>query len=165
MRTPYDEAISPPCLRCFTRVTLPRVGVERPEDDYPGQRFGLPPNGSGAVAGWGRRLLALAIDWALSMLSAAAFAGRQVWSGGGAVGWLPLAVFAAEATLLTALLGGSAGQLLTGVLVRRTSGRPLDLLRALGRTLLLCLVIPPVIYNRDQQGLHDLAVDSIAVRR
>jgi hypothetical protein len=26
-------------------------------------------------------------------------------------------------------------------------------------------VVPPVIYNRDQQGLHDLAVDSIALRR
>ena len=137
----------------------------RPEDDYPGRRFGLPSSGPGAVAGWGRRLLALAIDWVLSMLSAAAFVGSQVWSGGGAEGWLTLAIFATQATVLTALLGGSAGQLLAGVVVRRTSGQPLDLLRALARTLLICLVIPPVIYNRDSQGLHDLAVDSIAVRR
>lgn len=137
----------------------------RPEGDYPGRRFGLPPAGPGAVAGWGRRVLALVVDWALSTLSAAAFVGSQVWSGGGAAGWLTLAIFAIQATVLTALLGGSAGQLLTGVVVRRTSGEPLDLLRALARTLLICLVIPPVVYNRDTQGLHDLAVDSIALRR
>jgi hypothetical protein len=25
-------------------------------------------------------------------------------------------------------------------------------------------VIPPVVYNRDQRGLHDLAADSVTVR-
>ena len=29
----------------------------------------------------------------------------------------------------------------------------------------MCLVIPPMFNNGDQQGLHDLAVDSIALRR
>ncbi|MBA2444971.1 MAG: RDD family protein, partial [Nocardioidaceae bacterium] len=47
----------------------------------------------------------------------------------------------------------------------RTAGEPLDIFRTLLRTALICLVIPPLVYNRDQQGLHDLAVDSIAVRR
>ncbi len=118
------------------------------------------------MAGWGRRVVALVIDWALSMLAVGAFIGQGVWSGGGgAAQWLPLAVFALEVWILTTLLGGSAGQLIVGVTIRRTSGAPLDVLRALVRTALLCLVIPAVIYNRDQQGLHDLAVDSIAVRR
>jgi uncharacterized RDD family membrane protein YckC len=88
-----------------------------------------------------------------------------IWNGPGAREWLPLIVFALEAWVLTTLVGGSAGQLVVGVMVRRTSGAPLDAARALLRTVLICLVIPPVIYNRDQQGLHDLAVDSIAVRR
>ncbi len=61
--------------------------------------------------------------------------------------------------------GGSAGQLICRVTVRRTSGRPLDLLRALIRTALICAVIPPIVYNRDRQGLHDLAVDSIVLQR
>jgi hypothetical protein len=99
------------------------------------------------------------------MLVVGAFVGQDVWSGGGAAQFAPLAVFGVEAWILTALLGGSAGQLIVGVCIRRTSGGPLDLLRALLRTALICLVIPAVIYNRDQQGLHDLAVDSIAVRR
>ncbi len=117
------------------------------------------------MAGWGRRVLALVIDWALSMLAVGAFIGQDIWSSQGAAGWAPLVVFASEVWILTSLTGGSAGQRVTGVVIRRTSGAPLDPLRALARTLLICLVIPPVIYNRDQQGLHDLAVDSIALRR
>ena len=110
-------------------------------------------------------MLALVIDWALSMLAVGAFIGQDVWSGNGEAGWAPLVVFGFEVWILTTLLGGSAGQLLVGVVIRRTSGEPLDIFRALTRTVLLCLVIPAVIYNRDQQGLHDLAVDSIALRR
>jgi len=110
-------------------------------------------------------LLALAIDWALSMLAVAAFIGQEVWAGQGAVQWAPLAVFAVETWLLTSLLGGSAGQVVTRLVVRRTSGAPLDPSRALVRTLLVCLVVPPLVFNHDQQGLHDLAVDSVALRR
>ena len=110
-------------------------------------------------------MLALIIDWALSMLAVGAFIGQDVWSGDGAARWAPLVVFAFEVWILTTLVGGSAGQIVTGVVVRRTSGQPLDIFRALLRTVLICLVIPPVIYNSDQQGLHDLAVDSIALRR
>ena len=136
------------------------------ENDYPGRRLGLPETGPGAVAGWGKRVLALVIDWVLSMLVASVFLGQAFREVGNAYAQLaPLVVFALEATLLTALLGGSAGQLLLGVTVRRLDGTALDPLRALGRTLLICLVIPPVIYNPDQRGLHDLAVDSITLRR
>ncbi len=99
------------------------------------------------------------------MLAVGAFIGQDVWSGQGAARWAPLVLFGCEVWILTTLLGGSAGQLITRVVVRRTSGQPLDIFRALLRTALICLVIPPVIYNRDQQGLHDLAVDSIALRR
>ncbi len=110
-------------------------------------------------------MLALVLDWALSMLAVAAFIGQDVWSGYGVARWAPLAVFAAEVWILTTLLGGSAGQLITGVVIRRTSGARVDAARALIRTVLICLVIPAVIYNRDQQGLQDLAADTIALRR
>jgi hypothetical protein len=110
-------------------------------------------------------VLALVIDWAMSMLAVGAFVGPDVWSGQGVAQWAPLVVFAVETWLFTSLLGGSAGQVITRVVVRRTSGAPLDPSRALLRTLLICLVIPAVIYNRDQRGLHDLAADSVALRR
>jgi len=99
------------------------------------------------------------------MLAVAAFIGQEVWVGQGAAQWAPLAVFAVETWLFTSLLGGSAGQVVTRVVIRRTAGAPLDPSRALLRTLLICLVIPPLIFNRDQQGLHDLAVGSVALRR
>ncbi|MEJ7741987.1 MAG: RDD family protein [Nocardioidaceae bacterium] len=134
-------------------------------DAWPGQRLGLPADGPGAVAGWGRRLVALLIDWTLSLLALGAFVGADVWTGRGAVQWGPLVIFGFEVWILTTLLGSSAGQVITRIVVRRTSGQPLDIFRALLRTVLICLVLPPVIYNRDQQGLHDLAVDSIVLRR
>ena len=37
----------------------------RTESEYPGQRLGLPESGPGSVAGVGRRLGALVIDWLL----------------------------------------------------------------------------------------------------
>lgn len=135
------------------------------EQGYPGQRLGLPESGPGAVATWGRRVLALGIDWLLSLLASSALLGQAVWTAPGTGQWAPLAVFAMENWVLTTFLGGSAGQLICRVTARRTTGRPLDLLRALVRTILVCAVIPPLIYNRDRQGLHDLAVDSVVLRR
>jgi hypothetical protein len=99
------------------------------------------------------------------MLAVGAFIGQDVWAGKGGSAWAVLAVFVFEVCILTTLVGGSAGQVITGVVIRRTSGARLELWRALVRSVLIGLVIPPVIYNRDQRGLHDLAVDSIALRR
>ncbi len=141
------------------------VPAAEASEDYPGARRGLPRSGTGAVAGWGRRVGALCIDWVLSLLVTSVFTGSSAWSGSSTGQWTTLAIFAVEVWVLTTLLGGSAGQLICRVTVRRTSGRPLDLLRALVRTLLICAVVPPVIYNRDRQGLHDIAVDSIALQR
>lgn len=133
---------------------------------WPGERLGLPPSGTGAVAGWGRRVLALFIDWFASTLAVSVFTGHSALSPAeGFERWLPLIVFAIETIALTASLGGSAGQLLVRIQVRRLGGGRLDLPRSLARTVLLCLVIPPVIYNADQRGLHDMAVGSVAVRR
>jgi uncharacterized RDD family membrane protein YckC len=109
--------------------------------------------------------VALAIDWGLSLLATSALIGRAVWDQPGSMQWAPLGVFALEASILTALLGGAAGQLVLRLTVRRTNGQPLDLLRAVVRSLLICAVIPPLVFNRDNQGLHDLAVDSIVLRR
>jgi uncharacterized RDD family membrane protein YckC len=117
------------------------------------------------VAGWGRRVLALVVDWVASLLVAGAFAGGGVLESGSWRGWLPMVVFLVESGVLVALLGGSFGQLLARVAVVRVDRRPVSLLRALLRTLLVCLVIPPLVFNRDHRGLHDLATGTVAVRR
>ena len=99
------------------------------------------------------------------MLTVAAFIGTDVWTGHGASHWAPLGVFVLEATVLTALLGGSFGQLVVRVVVVRLDGKPVSLLHALLRTALISLVIPPLVFNRDQRGLHDLATQTITLRR
>ncbi|HSE70827.1 MAG TPA: RDD family protein [Nocardioidaceae bacterium] len=132
---------------------------------YPGARLGLPPEGPGSVASWLRRVLALCVDWAASMLVTAAFVGTEVWTGQGLAQWGPMLVFLLEATVLTALMGGSFGQLLCRVAVVRIDGKPVSLLQALLRTFLICLVIPPLVFNRDQRGLHDLATKTVTLAR
>ena len=74
-------------------------------------------------------------------------------------------VFLVETTLLTTLLGGSFGQLVLRIGVARLDGRPVNLLQALGRTALICLVVPPLVFNRDNRGLHDLAFGTVALQR
>ena len=81
-----------------------------------------------------------------------------------AVANIPLIIFFVEVAVLTALMGSSFGQRIMGIrIVSVTHGR-LDPLRAVLRTLLLCLVVPPLIFDRDQRGLHDRAAGSVAVR-
>jgi uncharacterized RDD family membrane protein YckC len=118
-------------------------------------------------ASWRRRIAALIIDWAASSLVTVGVLGPDFYSHDSNSGWVVLGVFAFEVSLLTTLAGGSFGQLLTRVRVLTTEGRPLSLLVALARTLLICAVIPPLVFKPDSgRGLHDLWTGSAAyVRR
>jgi len=114
-------------------------------------------------AGLGRRIAALVIDWLASLLIARV-AFSQFAYGSVESSVATLAVFAAEVIVLTWLIGCSFGQRLVGIRVVRLDGQRLDLWRAALRTLLICLVIPAVVYDADGRGLHDRAVGSIAIR-
>jgi uncharacterized RDD family membrane protein YckC len=109
--------------------------------------------------------VALFVDWIASLLVASFLGGQAVMQSHGWESWLPLLVFWVEASLLTALVGSSFGQLATRVAVVNIHGGPVTLLVALVRTLLICLVVPPVIYNRDRRGLHDLVARTVTVVR
>ena len=116
-------------------------------------------------AGWGRRILALVIDWVSSWAAAEALVAvglvRDDPSTTGAVGTLILVV---EMAFFTALLGGSFGKLLMRVRVVRhddPSG-PVSLLRALVRTVLTFLLVPPLLTFHGR-GLHDLAAGTRTV--
>ena len=67
-----------------------------------------------------------------------------------------LRVFLPVALILVWLAGASFGQMLVRIRVHRLDGRPLTLFRALQRQLLVCLVIPPLVFRPDGRGLHDL---------
>lgn len=117
------------------------------------------------TASWARRALALVVDWVASTLAVILAIGYAGWLGDPASGFYVLGVFALESTVLTALVGGSFGKVVTRLRVVRDDGsaHPLDLLRSLLRTLLVCLVIPPLVYRPDGRGLHDIAVGSRTV--
>ena len=125
---------------------------------YKGQRLGLPESGPGSVAGFGRRFVALSIDWLACVLVA------NLISSGQPPAFLPLVIFFAEVSLLTALLGSSFGQRILGIRVVSLAQGRLDPARSALRTLLLCLVVPPLVFDRDQRGLHDKAAGSVTVR-
>jgi uncharacterized RDD family membrane protein YckC len=133
----------------------PGGGGRSPEpQQYAGQRLGLPASGPGSLAGFGARVVAYLIDsLACAVISYGLFR-DQLWT---------VAIFAVEVLLLTAVAGGSAGQIVRGLRVVRLDGRPLGLPRAALRTLLLCLLIPALIWDRDGRGLHDKAAGSIVV--
>lgn len=117
-------------------------------------------------ASWPRRFAALALDWAACTLVVVALMGPDAYTHDRSSSWYVLGVFALEVSLLTALAGGSFGQLLTRVRVLSTEGRSLSLLVSVARTLLICAVVPPLIFRTDNgRGLHDLWTGSAAYRR
>jgi uncharacterized RDD family membrane protein YckC len=132
--------------------------------EHAGQPFGLPVEGPGSVAGWGRRVVALFVDWFACLAVAGALAAQYGWDSQASRSLTPVAVLFVEMTLLVGLLGTSLGHRLLGVRVARLDGRAVGVGRAAVRALLLCLVIPAVIYDKDRRGLHDLAVGTIVLR-
>jgi uncharacterized RDD family membrane protein YckC len=132
---------------------------------YPGHRLGLPEDGSGAVADYGRRVAALVVDWFVAILVASVFVGEDVWTGEGAGLWAPLVTLLVELTLLDGLLGYSIGRRVLSIAVVRIDGRrPVGIPRAFVRSLLLCLAIPAMINDHDRRGLHDAAAGTVVVR-
>ncbi len=121
---------------------LSGVAPDGDKTSYPGQQLGLPESGPGSVAGVGRRLGALLIDWLLCEIIAVALFHSL---------YLTFAVFAVENYLL-------------GLRVARLEGKPVGLLWALVRTLLFLAVIPPLVFDSDLRGLHDKAANTIVVR-
>lgn len=143
-----------------------------------GTRLGLPVTGPGSPARLGRRLAALAIDWvaclAVSAVLLPARTDGLFLLRGDSLG--TLAVFAVENLVLVATLGHTLGHRLLGLQVRRLVRSAADQaptaapggpgpVAALVRTLLLCLVLPAVVWDGDGRGLHDRAAGTVLVRR
>jgi uncharacterized RDD family membrane protein YckC len=123
------------------------------------------PSGRGSLAPWRTRVVALVVDWALCMAVAVSLFGGGVLTGGGWRAWMILTVFFVESTVLSAVAGGSAGQLLARIAVVRLDRRPLGLLRAVVRAGLVCLVLPVLVVGPDRRGLHDVVVGTVVLRR
>lgn len=143
--------------------------LEGPPTDPDGEtRLGLPPTGPGSLARMPRRLVALLVDWLLSL----AVSGLLFPEDGVARGILAgdrlatLAVFGVSSAVLVGLLGHTIGHRLTGMrVIRLRDGRVPGLVAGVVRSALLVLVIPAVVWGRDGRGLHDVAAGTAIVRR
>lgn len=137
------------------------------ENSYPGERLGRPEQGSGSVGRLGRRIAALAIDYAAATLIATAFFDFNQFALPAEAGlsqFAPLAVFTALQVVFIPLIAGSPGHRIVGLRLELLHGGWTGLWRPIVRTLLLILVIPAVVFDPDQRGLHDKAAGTILVR-
>lgn len=125
--------------------------------NWAGKRLGLPETGPGSLAKMGRRVLALSIDWAVSLLFSQAFFGGENTA--------TLSFFMLQQWLLVATTGNSFGHLIAGIKVRKLDGTHVGLVPALLRIGLILLVIPAAIWDSDNRGLHDKAAKTVLVIR
>lgn len=133
------------------------------DEGFPGQRLGLPESGPGSVARLGRRVVALAIDWLLCSMIAVGLLGYRLGTGG-AGGFKPLAILFVMNLLMVGSAGYTVGHRLMGMRVERCPSGYAGPVRALIRTVLLCLAVPALIWDRDERGLHDRLAGTV-VRR
>ncbi|GAA5116429.1 hypothetical protein GCM10023339_25050 [Alloalcanivorax gelatiniphagus] len=112
---------------------------------------------------WGRRILALAVDWVtcLAVVEGLVAVGLVA---GNPNGLGTMALFVVETALFTALMGGSFGKLVTRIRVVRHDDPsvPVSLLRSVARSVLVALLVPPLL-TFDGRGLHDVAAGTRSV--
>jgi len=124
---------------------------------WPGHRLGLPRTGSGSIARAGRRIAAIAIDWALSVLVSSAFFDYDPVA--------TLLIFIVIQIVFVAFTGASIGHRFLGLRVAVLGGAALGFWRPIVRALLIALLIPAVVWDLDQRGMHDRLVGTVLVRR
>ena len=134
------------------------TGAPPARQRFRGESIGLPESGPGSLAPFGRRIGAFLIDVAASTLVAALFVRRRDLPGVAAHlpgQWSLLPLFLDYVVGLL-LLGRSLGMYVTGLRVVRVDAvRPVGLFRAVERTVLLMLLIPALVLDRDLRGFHD----------
>lgn len=127
-----------------------------PEHDWPGRRLGLPESGPRSVARAPHRIAALAIDFAIASFFWAVFFRDEQWAS--------TLIFIGLQVLFIPLLSGGIGHLCLGLRVVPVGGGWVGVWRPIVRTLLLALLVPALIWDVDQRGLHDKVAGTVLVR-
>ncbi|MFD5600585.1 RDD family protein [Leucobacter sp. NPDC058333] len=125
---------------------------------WPGERLGLPDEGPRSVARVGRRVLAILADWALAALPAYLLVGGphpELWN---------VLFFAILQIVFIPTIGGSLGHRLLGLRVVPLAGGWVGIWRPIVRTILLCLVIPVLVWDSDQRAFHDKIAGTVLIR-
>jgi uncharacterized RDD family membrane protein YckC len=96
------------------------------------------------------------IDWLPCAMAAQLLTSNPAFSA--------LALFAAVTAVSIGIAGRTIGHAAAGLRVSLLDGRRAGFGAGVIRTVLLCLAIPPVVYDADGRGLHDRAVGTIMLR-
>lgn len=139
---------------------------------YAGKQLGLPPSGPGSLAGTGRRVLALLVDWLLAY----GMAGLAVPFGLMSVDTLRYTGTGATTVMVIWMILGVAsvrlftftpGQYALGLLVASVDGRTqhVGVGRALARVVLVAFVVPALFADSDGRGIQDRVTGTALVRR
>ncbi|MGN5378437.1 hypothetical protein BIV25_01315 [Streptomyces sp. MUSC 14] len=141
----------------------PREAMEEAGADfgYRGEQLGLPQDGPNSIARPGRRLGALAVDWAMCVLIAYGLITNGYSQ---ATSNWALGVFFVLSVLTVGTIGFTPGKRLFGIRVVALETGTVNPVRALLRTVLLCLAIPALVWDRDGRGLHDRLAKTVEVR-
>lgn len=127
----------------------------------------MPQTGTGSIARPGRRIGALLIDYVAATIIATGFLGYDQFALPGEAGltmFAPMAVFALLQILFIPTAGGSPGHRILGMRVVRLGGGWVGVWRPIVRTLLIVVVIPAVIWDADQRGIHDKVTGLALIR-
>ncbi len=139
-------------------------GPPVPTDFQPGVRLGLPADGPGAVASIGARLGAFVIDAIVANLLAGLPYLFGVHYSPNGRGFAILGAFLLVELIFDAIYGQTLGKRMLGIRVIRVDGDGLASLPwLLLRTVLLGVLVPAVVWDRDRRGLHDKASGTVVV--
>ncbi|NYJ19256.1 RDD family protein [Glaciibacter psychrotolerans] len=127
-----------------------------PPSEWPGERLGLPQTGPRSVGRLGRRLAAVAIDWALATAASALFFNYDTLA-------ISL-IFVGMQIVFIPTLGGSIGQRMLGMRVVALAGGWVGLWRPIVRSILLGIVVPALVWDSDQRGFHDKIAGTVLIR-
>jgi uncharacterized RDD family membrane protein YckC len=134
---------------------------------YPGERLGMPREGAGSMGRFGRRLVGAIIDWtACQLIAAALFSVPLPFAGVASQRdtTILLLLFALENLLLLSTTGYTLGHRVVGLRVLSLDGHRARPFQVLVRTVLLCLFLPAMFWDKDGRSLHDKAAGTVIVR-
>lgn len=152
--------------------------------EFPGQHLGLPHSGAGSLVGMLRRIVALVVDWFISLGVTAIIvrpnpdkiiAGMNIPAGEprpsnfeaivSALTTPNLLVWFVIGVVAVSLFGYTPGQYFLRLRVIRVDAPvAVGFVRALARQVLLVFVVPALFTDADGRGMHDRATGTAVVR-
>jgi uncharacterized RDD family membrane protein YckC len=129
------------------------------DQQWRGERLGLPESGPGSVATLGSRGVALLIDAILAAFVAGLFTAPRLPQNWSLLSWFLITVVAVS------FFGFTPGMGALGIRVVRMDGAAMvGPIRAIPRTIMAGLILPVLFMNADGRGLHDRVTGTIVLR-